>query len=142
MEALCFAGLERKISSHPKGIYASLSREFEQEGLFLSGGEMQKLALARVYARNSSLIILDEPSSSLDPISEQEMFSRMKSLTRDKCVIFVSHRLDNIVDVDRIYVVDNGNIVESGTHAELLNMYGVYHNMYTGQGKKQAQEVL
>jgi ATP-binding cassette, subfamily B, bacterial len=142
LDALRFAGLEQKISGHPKGLYAPLSREFDHDGLFLSGGEMQKLALARVYARDSSLIILDEPSSALDPISEKEMFCRMKSLSQDKCVILVSHRLENIMDADRIYVVEDGDIAESGTHAELMEMYGIYRDMYMGQARKQAQEVL
>jgi len=131
--ALNFVGLYEKVMSLPEGIYSIMTREFSNEGIFLSGGEMQKLALARVYARNCSLIILDEPSSALDPIAENEMFSRMRLLSKDKCAVMISHRLSNIMDADRIYVIDEGEIVEQGCHSELMDMGGLYFGMYSKQ---------
>lgn len=135
-EALEFSGLSKKISSLKDGIFTEISREFDNEGAIFSGGESQSIAIARVFLKNSKAIILDEPSSSLDPISEKELFNKMMELTADKTVIFVSHRLSNITHVDRILYIEDGEIKETGTHYELMQMDGSYAKMYKTQADK------
>ena len=133
IDALKFVGLYDKVMQLPQGIYTKLTKEFSDEGAVFSGGEIQKLALARAYARNCSLLILDEPSSSLDPIAEYEMFNKMMCLSDNKCTVIISHRLKNIKNVDRIYVINQGMVVEYGTHEELMKSRGLYFNMYSKQ---------
>lgn len=132
-EGLKFVGLYEKVMKLPEGIYTKMTKEFNNEGAVFSGGEIQKLALARVYVNNCSLIVLDEPSSSLDPLSEYEMFNRMMQLSQNKCLVFISHHLKNIRNVDHIYVFSKGSIVEHGTHDVLMKKKGLYFNMYNKQ---------
>ena len=110
-----------------------MTKEFSNEGCFLSGGEMQRLALARIYVKKCSLIILDEPSSALDPWVEYEMIEKMRELTRECCTIFISHRLRCIRHVDRIYMLEGGKILECGSHDELIARNGKYAEMYQKQ---------
>lgn len=133
LEALEFVGLLDKVMKLPEGIYTKLTKEFDTEGTVFSGGEIQKIVLARAYASKSSLLILDEPSSSLDPIAEYDMFHKMMELSKNKCTIIISHRLKNIVNVDRIYVMEDGKIIERGTHEALMKEKGTYFNMYNKQ---------
>jgi ATP-binding cassette subfamily B protein len=132
-DALRFVGLYEKVASAPNGIYSTVTREFGEDGIYLSGGEMQKLALARLYVKKCSLLIFDEPSSFLDPLSEKQMIESMKMFAEDRCTVMISHRLSNIVDVDRIYVIRQGRVVEVGTHSELMDNRGLYYSMYSGQ---------
>ena len=136
--ALEFGGLAEKVRHLPDGIESVMTREFGNEGVFFSGGELQRLALARLYAKESSLLILDEPSSALDPLAEADIFRKMRELTKERCAVFISHRLSNIQDVDRIYVMEAGRIAESGTHAELMRQNGIYARMYQEQNRKKA----
>lgn len=132
-EALKFVGLYDKVASSPKGIYSAVTREFSADGIYLSGGEMQKLALARLYVRKCSVLILDEPSSALDPLSERQMFENMRTLAADRCTVMISHRLSNIMDADRIYVIRHGEVAETGTHSELMEKHGLYYSMFVIQ---------
>ena len=102
----------------------------------LSGGEFQKIAVSRVFAKQSSIAILDEPSSALDPISEYEMFENMLKACEDKTVMFISHRLSSAVNADIIYLLEQGEIVEQGTHAELMSENGKYAEMFSMQAKQ------
>ncbi|MGD9567170.1 MAG: ABC transporter ATP-binding protein [Sedimentibacter sp.] len=129
-DALKYVGLYDKIHSLPEGIHTVLNREFEKTGVIFSGGELQKLAIARIYARNSNIIILDEPSSSLDPIAENEIFNSVLNFTTDKTIILISHRLANIKNVDRIFFIENGLLLESGSHEKLMRLNGKYSEMY------------
>lgn len=131
--ALKQSGVWEKISSLPKGADTVLTREFEIDGAGLSGGENQKVSAARLFARDFEIAILDEPSSALDPIAEYKMYENLIDVTKDKTVIYISHRLSSAVLSDRIYVLGNGTILESGSHAELMAQDGEYSKMFTLQ---------
>ena len=113
-----------------------LTKEFDNEGLVLSGGEFQKIAIARAFIKRGGVAVLDEPSSALDPIAEKEMFEKLLSACKDKTVIFISHRLSAAALADRIYVMDNGRIAEHGTHEQLMGLKGIYYKMYVKQNKR------
>ncbi len=132
-KALRQSGVWDKIASLPKGADTVLTREFEIDGAGLSGGENQKVSAARLFAREFEIAILDEPSSALDPIAEYKMYENLIDVTRDKTVIYISHRLSSAVLSDRIYVLGNGTILESGSHAELMAQEGEYSKMFTLQ---------
>ena len=132
-KALKQSGVWEKISSLPKGADTVLTREFEIDGAGLSGGENQKVSAARLFARDFEIAILDEPSSALDPIAEYKMYENLIDVTKDKTVIYISHRLSSAVLSDRIYVLGNGTILESGSHAELMAQDGEYSKMFTLQ---------
>ncbi len=133
VQALTDSGLMKRIERMPQGLDTELTTEFSQEGINLSGGESQKLAIARVFYKDAGLMILDEPSSALDPIAEYQLNHAMLSATKDKTVIFISHRLSTTRIADRIIMLENGRIVEQGSHEELLAMNGKYAQMWKVQ---------
>lgn len=133
--ALRESGAWDKIDSLPQGLDSTLTREFDDHGINLSGGEAQKVSLARVFAEDAPCIILDEPSSALDPIAEHKMFENMMRAAKGRSVIFISHRLSSAVDADRIYLMEDGRIAEVGTHRELMARGGKYADMFRLQAK-------
>ena len=135
INALKKVGLYEKIMTFPNGINTILTKEFSNEGIELSGGERQKLAVARVFASRSQIAILDEPTSALDPYSEKEINDDIIKMVDTKTVIIISHRLSTIVNVDRIYVMKDGKIEEYGTHDELMKQNGIYYEMFTAQAE-------
>ena len=135
IEALKKVGLYNKIMSLPNGINTILTKEFSNEGVELSGGERQKLAIARVFASNAPLVVLDEPTSALDPFAEKEINDDIIKMGDKKTTIIISHRLSTIVNVDKIYVMKEGQIIESGTHNELMNNRNIYYEMFTAQAE-------
>ena len=132
-KALRQSGVWDKIQSLPKGADTVLTREFEIDGAGLSGGENQKVSAARLFARDFEIAILDEPSSALDPIAEYKMYENLIEVTKNKTVIYISHRLSSAVLSDRIFVLGNGTILESGSHSELMAQNGEYSKMFTLQ---------
>ena len=123
-----------------KGADTILLREFDDSGLSLSGGEGQKVAVARAFYKDCPFAILDEPSANLDPVSEYSLNEAMSRAAQDKTVIFISHRLSTTVMADVIYMLENGEIVESGTHEELMAMNGKYAYMFNLQAEKYKDE--
>ena len=114
----------------------NMTKEFDQKGMNLSGGQRQKIAIARALYRDSDIIIMDEASSALDPISEVEINKTIIEQLHDKSMIIISHRLSTIKHVDKIYFMENGEIVESGSHEELMNLNGKYAKMFMIQAEQ------
>lgn len=131
--------LER-VNGLEKGMDTTVTREFDDNGVVFSGGEAQKIAIARIFAGNCHIAILDEPSSALDPIAESKMYDNMFRACRDKTVIFISHRLSSATMADKIYLFENGVIAEQGTHSELLALGGKYADMWHKQAQKYVGE--
>ena len=125
----------------PEGENTLLTREFDDSGALLSGGEAQKVTIARMFAKNFDIAILDEPSSALDPIAESKMYDSLIEGTKGKAVIYISHRLSSATQSDRILVFSKGKLIESGTHDELMELGGEYCEMFTLQASGYKEEV-
>lgn len=121
------------INELPKGYQTHLTRMFEDDGIELSGGQWQKLSVARAFYKNSEILILDEPTAALDALAEQEIFNQFSALSKGKISIFVSHRLSSAVTADKIVVLKNGTVSELGTHTELMERRGDYHLLFSTQ---------
>lgn len=134
------SGAWDKIAMLEDGVDTVLTREFDDNGAGLSGGENQKLAVARMFAKDFELAILDEPSSALDPIAEYKMYENLIAATENKTVIYISHRLSSAVLSDNIFVLDGGTVSESGSHAELMSSGGKYSKMFTLQASSYNRE--
>ena len=137
--ALKKSGIYEKISTLPRGDETVLTREFDEDGALLSGGEQQKLAISHVYSKENRFVILDEPSSALDPIAEYEMYQTMDKACENCGMIFISHRLSSAVMADRIYLLENGEVLEVGTHKELMERNGRYAEMFRRQAENYAE---
>lgn len=124
--------------THPglvKGLDTIVSREFDESGFIPSGGQAQKIAIARVFAHQPDMVILDEPSSALDPLAEYNMYTNMMRLSEGRGVVFISHRLSSARMADHIFMMKDGQVVESGTHEELMQKKQHYHEMFTLQAE-------
>ncbi|RKI38992.1 ABC transporter ATP-binding protein [bacterium D16-51] len=144
--ALEQSGFSERLNTLPNGVLTSLTREFAEDGVQLSGGEAQKVAIARLFAKKERMhiAILDEPSSALDPKAEYELNQNILNKAEDATVIFISHRLSTTRDADCIYMFENGEIIEQGTHQELMEKNGQYADMFRCQAKyyQQNQEII
>lgn len=130
------SGLKDFINSLEKCEDTHLYKEVEENGVELSGGNAQRLAIARAIYKNANLLIFDEPTSSLDPLTEYEMFWKLYNLTKNKTAILISHRLSSTKFCDRIIVLDKGKIVETGSHKNLMQKRGLYNELFTLQADK------
>lgn len=135
------ADLGNKLETLSDNINTELTKEFSDNGTMLSGGESQKVAIARMFMRDMPIAILDEPSSALDPIAEYRLNKSMLENAENQAVILISHRLSTTKDADRIILLDNGSIAESGTHSELISSGGIYAKMWNVQAEKYCAEI-
>lgn len=133
--ALEKAGIRERVVHMEKGIDTVLYQRNEEQGVEISGGEAQKISLARALYKNAPMVILDEPTSALDPEAEADIYERFKEMIDGKTAIFISHRMSSCKFCDQIVVLENGQIEEIGSHQELLANEGLYHEMWTAQSK-------
>lgn len=139
-DALRRSGVLDKIEALPQGADTVLTREFDENGAGLSGGEAQKTAVARMFARTFDIAILDEPSSALDPVAEYKMYENLIAATKNKTVVYISHRLSSAVLSDVIFVLGGGTLLESGSHSELMQRGGAYSKMFALQASSYGGE--
>ncbi len=136
LDVLHKVGFDEVLATLPLGIHTPLTKEFDDEGVNLSGGEAQKIAIARVLYSNAQVLILDEPSSALDPLSEYRLNETIRELATDKTVIFISHRLSTTRMADTIFMLEDGRIIEQGSHDALMAQDGKYAAMFRLQAEK------
>jgi ATP-binding cassette subfamily B protein len=140
-ECLCEAGLGKRMSQLPKGVDTPLYKDFDEDGVEISGGEAQKIAIARALYKDAPFIILDEPTAALDPIAEFEIYSKFNELVGDKTAIYISHRLSSCRFCDDIAVFHEGEIIQRGSHDKLiLNKNGKYHKLWFAQAQYYTSE--
>lgn len=140
-EALLNAQFDINHRGLTNGLDTVISREFDESGFVPSGGQAQKIAIARVFAQNPDMVILDEPSSALDPLAEYNMYNNMMKLSEGKGVVFISHRLSSARMADKIFLMKDGKIVERGTHDELMALKGFYHEMFMLQAENYQESI-
>lgn len=129
------AGLREKVESLPRGYETLLNREVYEDAVLLSGGETQRLMLARALYKDGPIVVLDEPTAALDPLAEADMYRKYHEMTRGKSSVYISHRLASTRFCDRIILLDGGSICEEGTHQSLLEAGGKYAKLYGVQSK-------
>lgn len=134
-DALKKSGAYDKVMSLPKKIDTILTKEFDQDGALLSGGKMQKIIVARAFVKDVPIKVFDEPSSALDPIAEFELYESILKDSAGKTVLFISHRLSSVRNAGLILMLENGEIIERGTHQQLMEQKGKYADMYGKQAK-------
>jgi len=134
--AIRMAHLDHFISQLPKGKDTLVG----ERGLKLSGGEKQRVAIARTILKNPAILVFDEATSSLDSKTERAILEAIREISAGHTSLVIAHRLSTVVDADRIFVLENGGIVESGSHRELLALNGTYHHMWTLQQQEQEKK--
>lgn len=135
-ECLQKANFGDRLHEMPEGVHTYLYKGYDQSGIEISGGEAQKIALARALYKDSPFILLDEPTAALDPISEYEVYSNFNAISGDKTTVYISHRLASCRFCNKIVVFDNGHIVQHGSHEELLSdVNGKYHELWNAQAQ-------
>ncbi|MBO6066435.1 MAG: ABC transporter ATP-binding protein, partial [Lachnospiraceae bacterium] len=134
-EALKLAGAYDKVMSLPKGIDTILTHEFDNKGAVLSGGEFQKIVVARAFVKECPFKVFDEPSSALDPIAEGTLFDNIYRTCEKNTLVFISHRLSSVQSADWVYLLSDGTVKEAGTHDMLMKQHGIYADMYEKQAK-------
>ena len=132
---VCRSGLSERYNSLPEGINTYLFKDFDEHGVEISGGEVQKLCLARAIYKGASFIVLDEPTAALDPISEHDIYTKFNEIVGTRTAIYISHRLSSCRFCDEITVMEEGRIAERGSHQDLIDMGGVYKTLWTAQAE-------
>lgn len=129
-------GMREKIDTLPEGIHSRFGKEYDEDGVELSGGQGQKIAIARALYKKASMVILDEPASALDPIAEAEIYEKFNSLVEDKTAIYISHRMSSSVFCDRILIIDGGTVSDFDTHENLMKKTdSLYYKLFTSQAE-------
>ena len=141
-KALKRSGFSDRLASLENGLDTSVTTEFDEEGVDFSGGESQKVAIARAFFKDADILIMDEPSSALDPIAEYNLNKAMHEAAGDKTVFYISHRLSTTRDADRIIMLEKGRIIEEGSHDELLKKNGKYAEMWHVQASRYEAEAV
>ncbi len=136
IKALQNSGFGERLAFLPLGLDTPITTEFDESGINLSGGESQKVAIARAFYKQADILVMDEPSSALDPIAEYNLNKTMHQAAENKTVFYISHRLSTTRDADRIIMLEKGRIIEQGTHDQLLAMNGQYAQMWHAQAGK------
>ena len=135
------AGFADRLKTMPKGLDTTLYKDFDAEGIEISGGEAQKIALARALYKDAPFIVLDEPTAALDPVAEYEIYTRFNDIVGDHTAIYISHRLSSCRFCDRIAVFDGGSIVQDGSHEQLLvDEAGKYAQLWNAQAQYYAEQ--
>ena len=134
------AGFGDRINTLLKGLDTYLYKDYDNSGVIVSGGEAQKIAIARAIYKNAPFTILDEPTAALDPLAEAEIYSRFDEIARDTTTVYISHRLSSCRFCNQIIVFDNGEIVQRGSHEELVkDENGKYHELWYAQAQYYAE---
>ena len=144
MEALRRSGALEEMEKLEKGVDTILTREFDQQGAVLSGGQAQKVAVARSFAKNAPIVFLDEPSSALDPMAEYRMYETIMEVCggeQDRIAVIISHRLSSAAMADTVCLLQEGKLKEQGTHLELMEQGGIYADMFRKQAESYLQDV-
>ncbi len=129
-------GLSEKVASLKNGVDSRFGKEYDENGIEMSGGESQKVAIARALYKEGSLVILDEPASALDPIAEAEIYEKFNSLVQDKTAIYISHRMSSSVFCDKILIIDGGRVADYDTHVNLMKKTdSLYYKLFQSQAK-------
>ena len=131
---LAQVGMTKRVAKMKDGIHTLLNHE-TGDGEALSGGEAQKVAIARALYKDAPFIILDEPAAALDPVAEAEIYENFNTMVGDKTAIYISHRMSSCKFCDKIVVLEKGEIAESGTHEQLMAMKGLYSKLYDAQAQ-------
>lgn len=135
------AGFGSRLQEMPAGTETYLYKDFEEKGVEISGGEAQKIALARALYKNAPFIVLDEPTAALDPIAEYEIYSNFNKIIGDKTAIYISHRLSSCRFCDKIVVFHEGRLIQKGSHSELAaDQSGKYYELWHAQAQYYAEQ--
>ena len=130
-------GLKEKVDELPNGIESRFGKEYDEEGIEMSGGQAQKIAIARaLYKKDAGMVILDEPASALDPIAEAEIYEKFNNLVEDKTAFYISHRMSSSVFCDRILIIDGGTVADFDTHENLMKKTdSLYYKLFNAQAE-------
>lgn len=134
-KALMEAGFGDRLETMPDGLNTQLYKDFTENGVEVSGGEAQKIAIARALYKDAPFIILDEPTAALDPIAEADIYAKFNEISGDKTAIYISHRLSSCKFCDEIAVFHDGGIIQQGTHEELVSAPGKYQQLWNAQAQ-------
>lgn len=135
-EALAKAGFSERLNDLPEGVETYLYKDYNKDGVNVSGGEAQKIAIARALYKDAPFLILDEPTAALDPVAEAQIYSKLNDIVGDKTAIYISHRLSSCKFCDEILVFEGGTVIQQGTHNSLVSeINGKYYELWHAQAQ-------